>query len=174
MAKACATVPSGVANYDTEFPTSPLNAVLSQKGATSVPVFALNGKAVPTTSTTGAFAYKVPKPALPKSSRNKNDEWSTVRVHGASTKPGGSSSKATKSASGVSTTEHSTTSGDVLPTSKASLSPATTREMKGTNNGKNSYPSKPKATGVSFNGQTGNKFQTLCDSGDCSESMSTQ
>ncbi len=90
-AKACATdldlvtdVPSEFNGYDTDFPSSPLNSTLTQKGTkngtltstststATTPAFVLNGKIVPTPSSTGTFDYIVAKPILsPSASTQK-------------------------------------------------------------------------------------------------------
>jgi hypothetical protein len=84
---------SVVPDYDIDFPTSPAYSVTTQKGvtkekvipkttsATTTPVFALHGKAVPNTSASGAFSYEVAKPPLLKSGRVKRGSWTVVGVN---------------------------------------------------------------------------------------------
>jgi len=176
---------SVVTDYDTNFPTSPSYSVLTQKGvtkgkvtskttpATTTPVFALNGKAVPNTSASGAFTYEIAKPTLLKSGRVKRSDWTTVGVNSVPTTPVSTSSKAPKTTSATTTTSHII--ADVRSTSKGSVSPSTTSDMKATNNAQKSSPLKPpKPTGVNFNKQTGNMFQALSDSADCNEGTSAQ
>ena len=83
-------MPTSVSDYDAAFPTSPLGTVLKQKGrlkgkgninttpTTTAPAFSLNGKAVPTTSSTGAFDYVMAKPSLATPARPKRSDWSHV------------------------------------------------------------------------------------------------
>ena len=139
---------------------------------TTAPAFALNGKAVPTTSSTGTFDFMIAKPPLTTPVRPKASEWTPVgktslpithiipKLKGANVAGGG-----------VSTTATSSNIGDGSSTSKGSGSPSTTRTMKGNN----TSPSKqPKPAGVNFNRQTGNRYQVLGDLAKDCDGLSAQ
>ena len=192
--KSCNTgivteVPASASDYDATFPpVSPLGAVSKPKHAsknngnvnatptTTAPAFVLNGKAVPTTSSTGAFDYAMPKPPISTSTRPKNSGWTNVGKFSAPTTPISSSFKGPKVAvGGVTTTGASSSIGDGSSTSKGSKSPSTASLMKGINNEQQSSPSKqPKPTSANFNKQTGNKYQALSDLANGSDGLSAQ
>ena len=153
-------MPTSVSDYDAAFPTSPLGTVLKQKGrlkgkgninttpTTTAPAFSLNGKAVPTTSSTGAFDYVMPKPLLATSTIPKRSDWSHVGKLSVPITPISPSFKGPNVAvGGVTTTAASFNIGDGSSTSKGSRSPSTTGVMKSINNEQQSSPSKqPKPT----------------------------
>ena len=143
---------------------------------TTAPAFALNGKAVPTTSSNGAFDYVMPKPPISTSTRPKNNGWTNVGKFSVPTTPISSSFKGPKVAvGGVTTTGASSSIGDGSSTSKGSKSPSTASLMKGINNEQQSSPSKqPKPTSANFNKQTGNKYQALSDLANGCDGLSAQ
>ena len=177
-----------VPEYDIDFPSSPMHTSLTPKGVTkekgipksapvtTTPVFALNGKKVPSASATGAFTYEVLTPlTIVKSGREKKDGWSTIGVNKVFTAPVGTSIKTGKTTSASTTA--SSTIADVGSTAKGPSSPAATN-LKATINVQKTSPLKqqttPKPTGVNFRKQTGNKFQALSDSANCYGGVSAQ
>ena len=144
--------------YDIDFPISPTHTVVIPKGgakergfskstpASTGPVFALNGKPVPSASDTGAFNYVVPIPKSPiivKSGKGNNVAWPAVGVNKVVTTPGAAGVKTGKTASATteasppifkvgSTTKESgslssTPIAKVGSTTKESVSPSTTK-----------------------------------------------
>ena len=189
--KSSATdVVADVTDYDTAFPTSPLSAILKTKiaskgkgntaatPATTGPAFSLNGKAVPTTASSGGFDYAVAKPPLATSARPKRDGWMHVgnlSVPITHISPGHKGPNV--AGGGVPTTATSSNIGDGSSTSKGSRSPSTASVMKSINNAQQSSSSSSKQlkpAGANFNRQTSNKFQALSDSADCGEVLSAQ
>jgi len=181
-------VPTSVSDYDDAFPTSPLSAILKPKGAlkgkgninttptTTAPAFSLNGKPVPTTSSTGVFDYVMAKPPLATPARPKRSDWSHVgKLSVPITHISPSFKGPNVAGGGVSTTATSSNIRDGSSTSKGSRSPSTASVMKGINNALQSFPSKqPKPTGANFNTQTGNKYQALSDLANGSDVLSAQ
>ena len=174
----------GASDYDAAFPISPLSTVLSKKGAlngkgnnnttptTTGPALSLDGKAVPTTSSTGTFDFMIAKPPLTTPVRPKASEWTPV---GKTSLPITHFSPGIKgpnvAGGGVSTAATSSNIGVGRSSSKGSGSPSTTRTMKGNN----TSPSKqPKPAGVNFNRQTGNRYQALGDLANGCDGLSAQ
>ena len=194
--------------YDIDFPISPTHTVVIPKGgakergiskstpASTGPVFALNGKPVPSASDTGAFNYLVPIPKSPiivKSGKGNNVAWPAVGVNKVVTTPGAAGVKTGKTASATteasppivkvgSTTKESgslssTPIAKVGSTTKESVSPSATNgkaAIKVPTTSPLKQTTTPKPTSAFLKKPNGNMFQALSDSANCNGDLGTQ